>query len=91
MKKEIAIGFLMGIAANIAGMYLYVYFFLDFEFMESMKIARENDTIGNLIALGAILNLVVFFILIKKRQMSRAKGVLMATILSALLVLISQF
>lgn len=91
MKKEIAIGFLIGIAANLAGMYLYVFFFLEYEFMESLKIARENDTIGNLIALGAILNLIIFFLMIKKRQLYRARGVLMATVLAALIVLLSKF
>lgn len=91
MKKEIAIGFLIGIAANLAGMYLYVFFFLEYEFMESLKIARENDTLGNLIALGAILNLIIFFLMIKKRQLYRARGVLMATVLAALIVLLSKF
>lgn len=91
MKKEIALGFLIGIAANLAGMYLYVFFFLEYEFMESLKIARENDSIGNLIALGAILNLIIFFLMIKKRQLYRARGVLMATVLAALIVLLSKF
>jgi len=91
MKKEIIIGFLIGIFANITGVILYTYFFIKYELDSAIRIAIENGTIGNIIALGAILNLFAFFILIKKRQMLRAKGVLMATILAALLVLISQF
>lgn len=91
MKKEIVIGFLIGIFANITGVILYTYFFIEYELDAAIRIAIENGTIGNIIALGAILNLIAFFILIKKRQMLRAKGVLMATILAALLVLISQF
>lgn len=91
MKKEIVIGFLIGILANITGVILYTYFFIEYELDAAIRIAIENGTIGNIIALGAILNLFAFFILIKKRQMLRAKGVLMATILAALLVLISQF
>jgi hypothetical protein len=91
MKKEIIIGFLIGVFANITGVILYTYFFIEYELDAAIRIAIENGTIGNIIALGAILNLFAFFILIKKRQMLRAKGVLMATILAALLVLISQF
>jgi hypothetical protein len=91
MKKEIIFGFLIGIFANITGVILYTYFFIKYELDSAIRIAIENGTIGNIIALGAILNLFAFFILIKKRQMLRAKGVLMATILAALLVLISQF
>ncbi|WP_339611972.1 hypothetical protein [uncultured Planktosalinus sp.] len=91
VKKEIIIGFLVGIAANLAGMYLYIFFFLDYDFETSIQIARENDSIGNLIALGAILNLIVFFLFIKKRQLYRARGVLLATILAALVILYTKF
>jgi hypothetical protein len=91
MKKEIAIGFLIGIAANLAGIYLYIFFFLDYDFETSIQLAWENDSIGNLIGLGAILNLIAFFLLIKKRQLYRARGVLLATILAALVILITKF
>lgn len=91
MRKEIVLGFLIGLVANLAGMFIYVYFFLDYEFIESLKIARLNDTLGNLIALGAILNLLVFFTMIKKKQLYRARGVLMATILAALAIMYLQF
>lgn len=91
MKKEIIIGLLIGITANLAGMYLYIFFFLDYDFETSIQIARENDSIGNLIALGAILNLIVFFLFIKKRQFYRARGVLLATILAALVILYTKF
>ncbi|GGD89782.1 hypothetical protein [Planktosalinus lacus] len=91
MKKEIIIGFLVGIAANLAGMYLYIFFFLDYDFETSIQLARENDSIGNLIGLGAILNLIVFFLFIKKRQLYRARGVLLATIIAALFILFSKF
>ena len=91
MKKEILIGFLIGIFANLAGMYLYVFFFLDYDFKSTLKLAKENGSIGNLIALGAILNLIVFFLFIKKRQLYQARGVLLATILAALIILFSKF
>jgi len=91
VKKEIIIGFLVGIAANLAGMYLYIFFFLDYDFETSIQLARENDSIGNLIGLGAILNLIVFFLFIKKRQLYRARGVLLATIIAALFILFSKF
>jgi len=55
LKKEILIGFLIGIAANFIGLYLYIFFFLEYDFETSIQFSRANDTIGNLIALGAIL------------------------------------
>ncbi|NCT17092.1 MAG: hypothetical protein COZ75_00440 [Flavobacteriaceae bacterium CG_4_8_14_3_um_filter_34_10] len=91
MKKEILIGFLIGIAANFIGLYLYIFFFLEYDFETSIQFSRANDTIGNLIALGAILNLVAFFLLLKKGQLYRARGVVFATIVAAIIILISKF
>lgn len=91
MKKEIVIGFLIGIFANITGVILYTYFFIKYELGAAIRISIQNGSIGNIIALGAILNLFAFFILIKKGQLHRARGVVMATILAALVVLISKF
>jgi hypothetical protein len=91
VKKEILIGFLIGIAANLTGIYLYIFFFLDYDFELSIQMARENDAVGNLIALGAILNLIAFFLLLKKGQLYRARGVVLATIVAAIIILISKF
>lgn len=89
--KEILIGFIIGLLANAAGMYLYIFFFLDSELEEALKIALENDSLGSLIALGAILNFLAFFVFLKKKQIYRARGVIMATIVAALVILISKF
>ena len=89
--KEILIGFVVGLLANAAGTYLYIFFFSDYELEETLKQAVEKDLIGSLIALGAILNLLAFFVFLKKKQNYRARGVLMATILAALAILISKF
>ena len=91
MKKEILIGFLVGIAANISGSYLYVYFFSDYSLEYTIEVALEQDIFGSLIALGAILNLIVFFIFLKKQQFYRARGVVLATVIAAIIVLISKF
>ncbi|WP_310992465.1 hypothetical protein [Aequorivita marina] len=89
--KEILIGVLIGLVANFTGTYLYIFFFSEYSLEESIKAALENDFFGSLIVLGAILNLVVFFIFIKKNQIYRARGVVLATILAALLILLSKF
>jgi len=91
MKKEILIGFLIGIVANLAGSYLYIYFFSNYSLENTIKLSLKEDIFGSLIALGAILNLIVFFIFLKKKQYYRARGVVLATVLAAILVLISKF
>lgn len=89
--KDVLIGLVIGIAANMAGTYLYIYFFSNHSLEATLKGALEQDFLGSLIALGAILNLAVFFIFLKKKQFYRARGVVLATVLAALGVLISKF
>ncbi|TXD73099.1 hypothetical protein [Aequorivita antarctica] len=89
--KEILIGLVIGLAANMAGTYLYIFFFSKLSLESTLEAALESDFLGSLIALGAILNLIVFFILLKKNQNYRARGVVLATVIAALAILISKF
>ncbi|MDN3724487.1 hypothetical protein QRD02_08840 [Aequorivita sp. SDUM287046] len=89
--KEVLIGLLIGLAANMAGTYLYIFFFSKLSLESTLKSALEEGFMGSLIALGAILNLIAFFLLLKKNQIYRARGVVLATVLAALLILISKF
>lgn len=89
--KEIAIGCFIGLFANLAGTYLYIFFFSEMNFEESIRFAIQQDVLGSLIALGAILNLAAFFIFLKKNQYYRARGVVLATVIAALIILISKF
>lgn len=89
--NEIIIGSISGIAANLVGTYLYIFFFSDLSLESTLKVALEKDILGSLIALGAILNLGVFFIYLKKNQYYRARGVVLATVVAALAILALKF
>ena len=91
MKKEILIGFFVGIIANISGMYLYIYFFSENNLEITLKMSQEQGITGSLIALGALFNLLAFFVFLKKKQYYRARGVVLATVLAALIILITKF
>ena len=86
-KKEVIIGFLVGIIANTIGTLAYILLFSDLSIVETYKAAVESDHIGSLLALGAILNLIAFFLFLKIRRDYRARGVLIATLLTALVIL----
>lgn len=86
-KKETATGFLVGIIANTLGVLLYMLLFSDLGLAETYQAAVEQGHVGSLLALGAILNLVAFFGFLKLRRDYRARGVLMATLLTALVIL----
>lgn len=91
MTKEIVVGFVIGVMANLAGSYLYIYFFSKETLEKTIQYSIEQDVLGNIIALGAILNLCAFFIFLKKNKVYRARGVVMATVLAALVILVSKF
>lgn len=84
MKKDIFIGILVGLIANGIGLILTTLLLGQGEdFTTVIKAAAEEGFLGKLISLGAILNLVAFFIFIRKRQDYRARGVLLITIFIA--------
>ncbi|MBP8793994.1 MAG: hypothetical protein KBH29_12520 [Lutibacter sp.] len=91
MKKEIAIGFLTALVATSFGCFLFIEFFSQFDFDKSLELIREGHLEGKVLILGAVANFFVFFIFLKKKQIYRARGVLMATFLIAFLVLIFTF
>ena len=91
IKKEIFIGFLIGLLATCAGVFLYSTLFLNPDLMESLKIAQFNNRLGSVIALGAILNFLPFFVFLKKNKIYRARGVIIFTILTGILIALINF
>ncbi|MCM4166937.1 hypothetical protein KCTC52924_01793 [Arenibacter antarcticus] len=87
LKKEILIGFIVGIIANTFGTLLYILIFSDFGIVETYNAAVQQGHVGSLLALGAILNLVAFFGFLKIKRDYRARGVMIATVLTALVIL----
>ena len=86
-KKEILIGFAVGIIANTIGTLLYILIFSDLSIKVTYLAAVSEGHIGSLLALGAILNLVAFFGFLKIKRDLRARGVLIATLLTVLLIM----
>jgi len=91
MKKEILIGIAVGIFATLAGFYLYVELFINTDFKQAFEFIHQEKMYGKILSLAAIPNLFVFFVFIKKKQDYRARGVLIATLFTALLILGAQF
>ncbi|MDF0707348.1 MAG: hypothetical protein VX772_05065 [Bacteroidota bacterium] len=87
-RKEIIIGFIVGLIANTFGTLLYILLFSDLGIVETFNAAVEQGHIGSLLALGAILNLVAFFGFLRIKRDQRAKGVMLATLVTALVILL---
>ena len=91
-KKELIVGVLSGIISSFTGLILSILIlFKNSSIIEILQNAYYENFLGKLISLGAILNLLVFFVFIKKKQDQRAKGVLLLTIFLAIFTLILNY
>ncbi|MDO9595927.1 MAG: hypothetical protein Q7J19_13145 [Lutibacter sp.] len=88
MKKEMLIGFLVALVATSFGCFLFIEFFSPLDFEESLVRIKEGNLEGKILVLGAIANFFVFFVFLKKKQIYRARGVVMETFLIAFIVLL---
>ncbi|MCL5130078.1 MULTISPECIES: hypothetical protein [unclassified Algibacter] len=84
MKKEIFIGVFVGLIANAIGLILTATLLgKGDDFTTVIAAAANEGFLGKLISLGAVLNLISFFIFIKRKEDYRARGVLLITVLIA--------
>ena len=89
MKKiDLLFGVLMGIAACFLGTFIFIKAFTDYGFMEGVNAMRAQDSFGKLVTLGAVLNLIVFFVLLKFNKDLMARGVILSLILLAIFTLV---
>ena len=87
-KIKIIYGLIIGIVSTIIGTALFIAFFTEYSFVEGLQISNSNGTIGKIITLGAILNIIIFFSLLKFKQELMARGVVLATIIMAIMTLV---
>jgi len=91
IKKDILIGILVSLFATAGGCFLYIEYFSKFSFTETLQLIQDGNLYGKILSIAAIPNLFVFFVFIKKKQDNRAKGVLITTIVIALITLVLKF
>lgn len=91
IKRNILIGFLTGLSANVAGILLYILLFSNQGLDDTLRDAQVNDYLGKVIALGAALNFLPFFVFLKKNLIYHARGVLLATVITAVVIAITKF
>ncbi|XLS28675.1 hypothetical protein ACJD0Z_15930 [Flavobacteriaceae bacterium M23B6Z8] len=91
IKKEIFIGFLVGIISNAIGVLIALAVLASYSKLSiktTYELAYSQGNLGSIIALGGALNLLSFFLFLRLKRDYRARGVLMATVLGAVLILI---
>ena len=92
MKKEILIGFIVGVIATVFGFIFAIQFFGDSDdWGIVINQAIADGFFTKLMSIGALLNLGAFFLFLKKNKDHRAKGVLISTVLILIITMVIKF
>ena len=83
-KTDLLIGFLIGIIAAFLGVFLFLRLFTELRTVSDLLIAKEQGVLGKVMTLGVLLNLLMFFLLLKIKKELMARGVVLATIILAI-------
>lgn len=84
-KKEFILGFLIGKIATFFGSFIFLNVFTDFNGITDFILLKKEGLLGKIVTLGALLNLFFFLICMKLNRETIAKGIVLATIILALL------
>ena len=86
-KTDLLIGLFIGIVSALLGASLFLAFFTNYNLFRDFEAIRAEQILGKVITLGAILNIIIFFILLKKNKELMARGVVLATIVLTIVTL----
>jgi uncharacterized membrane protein len=89
-KTDLLIGLIIGLLAAFIGSYLFLKTQTEYDLIEDFTIIKDEGILGKVVALGAVLNIIIFFILLKKNKELMARGVVLATIILAFYTLLIQ-
>lgn len=92
MNKQVVLGMLIGFAFTLLGfIVILLVFSSQVSVTEVIEAAIKEGYLGKLISFSSIINIGPFFYFIRKRKDDRAKGVIFATILIALIMIVFKF
>ncbi len=87
-KFDLIYGALISLVATFLGSFIFIETFTNYTFISGIQIFKSQGLLGKIITLGAILNLVLFFILLKLNLELMARGVILGTILLTIVTLL---
>jgi hypothetical protein len=92
IKKEVFTGLIVGLIANVIGLLIAIFIFGKGAGVEStIRNSIAQGFFGKLVSMGAIMNLIAFFLFIKMKRDYRARGVILATVLVAIFTFLVNF
>jgi hypothetical protein len=87
-KSDLFIGAILSMLTSVVGGVLFVLVFTNFTVIEGLQMLWSSGKLGKLLSLGALINLVLFFALLKKNKELMARGVVLGSIVLTLITLL---
>ncbi len=87
-KIDVLLGFVIGIICSIFGCFLFIQLFTKFTFLAGIELLKADGKLGKIITIGTVLDLVVFWVLLKSNKDFMARGVILAVISLTLITLL---
>lgn len=81
----VSIGFLLGVLVTFLGSASFVYLSLKINPFTQFKLLVNSGSLGKILVIGSVLNLVLFWIFIKKNQDLKAGGTILAAVILTIL------
>ena len=85
--KDLVLGVLIGFCTAILGIIIFLKVFTVYDPFNDLELLKQQGLLGKVVTLGAILNIIVFFILLKKGKDVMARGVIFSLILLTIITL----
>jgi len=87
-KTDLLLGFSIGIISAVFGCFLFIQLFTKFTFSTGIELMKAEGKLGKIITLGTVLDLGVFWALLKLNKEFMARGVILAVIVLTLITLL---
>ena len=89
IKTKVLQGVLFGFISTAFGFYCYSQVFNTYSLKFMERLIYEQDMLGEIIAYSVMPNLLTFFVFIKRKEDYKARGVILATLVVAVVFVIS--
>jgi hypothetical protein len=86
-KTNLLLGFIIGLFTSFLGCFIFIIVFTNYPFVTGIKLLYADGKLGKIITLGTVLDLIVFWALLKSYKEFMARGVILAVIVLTLFTL----
>jgi len=86
MKKiDLFYGLIIGLTTSLIGVYIFIIAFTPYSFLGGLQLLKYEGKLGKIVTLGILLNIGMFFGLLKYKKETMAKGIILGEILLSII------